>query len=133
MGVPFTADQKAAFLTQQFAAQSQHYATYVDTTDDVILVDGQLAGRLIVGHWADREHIADIALLPEYRGQGVGTTLLQGVLAIAADRGVPTTVHVQRWNRAQDLYGRLGFAPTGADDGAVHRLLECPAQRARAT
>lgn len=131
-GVAFTPEQKSAFLAQQFAAQDRHYATYVDTTVDVVVVDGMAAGRLIVGHWPGREHIADVALLPEFRGQGVGTTLLQRVIATAEEREVPATVQVERWNRAQALYRRLGFAPAGPDDGAVHRLLERPARRSAA-
>lgn len=128
-GVPFTPEQKAAFLQQQFSAQSRHYRSYVDTTFDVVLVAGEPAGRLIVGHWADREHVADIALLPEFRGGGVGTALLEQVIAVAESRAVPTTVHVERFNRAQRLYARLGFLPAGPGDDAVNLFLERPVGR----
>lgn len=122
--VPFTAEQKAAFLEQQFAAQTRHYATYADTTFDVVLVDGVPAGRLIVGHWPEREHIADISLLPDFRGRGIGTALLQQVLIGADRRGLPTTIQVERINPAQRLYARLGFRPVGPDNDPVHRFLE---------
>lgn len=131
--IPFTAEQQAAFLAQQFAAQSHHYAGYVDTSFDVVVVDGRSAGRLIVGHWAEREHIADISLLPEFRGRGVGTALIGQVIATAERRGVRTTIQVDRTNPAQRLYARLGFAPVAPDDDPMHRLLErAPSTGARA-
>ncbi len=50
--VPFTPEQKAAFLAQQFEAQSVHYARhYGDASFDVVEVDGVPAGRLIVARW----------------------------------------------------------------------------------
>lgn len=124
--VPFTAEQKATFLEQQFAAQSRHFATYVDTSFDVVLVDGEPAGRLIVGHWPEREHLADIALLPAFRGRGIGTRLLAQVIGEADRRRVPTTIQVDRTNPAQRLYARLGFSPVGPDDDPVHRFLSRP-------
>ena len=81
---------------------------------------------MIVGHWEQREHIADIALLPEFRGVGIGTRLIEQVIAAADLRGVPTTIQVDRSNRAQRLYARLGFAPVGPDDDPVHRVLGRP-------
>lgn len=124
--VPFTPEQKAAFLEQQFSAQSLHYERhYFDTTFDVIEVDGEPAGRLIVGRWAQEIRIVDIAILPPQRGRGVGTQILAPVLAEADARGVPTTIHVERQNPAQRLYRRLGFVPT-ADDDPVYLRFERP-------
>lgn len=124
--VPFTAEEKVAFLEQQFTAQSRHYAQhYHDTTFDVIEVDGEPAGRLIVGRWAREIRIVDIAILPPQRGRGVGTHVLAPVLAEADARGVPTTIHVERQNPAQRLYRRLGFVPV-ADDDPVYLRFERP-------
>jgi GNAT superfamily N-acetyltransferase len=82
--LPWTAEQKAAFLAQQAAAQRLHYdSQYAGAAWDVILVDGRPAGRMIV-HRADTEiTVVDIALLPEHRGHGVGTTVLREILAEA--------------------------------------------------
>ena len=68
--VPWTADQKAAFLDQQFSAQDHHYRThYENTSYDVIVVDGEDVGRLYVGRWPSEIRIVDIALLPAHRGR----------------------------------------------------------------
>jgi GNAT superfamily N-acetyltransferase len=123
--VPFSPAGKEAFLAQQFAAQSVHYSRYYASASyDVILVDGEPAGRLIVHRTSEHVLIVDIALLPEHRGHGVGTSLLLPILEEASIGGVPVLIHVERNNRALRLYERLGFAPT-ADDG-IYLTMERP-------
>ena len=79
--VPWTPEQKAAFVAQQFAAQTAHYAQhYAGMSADVILVDDEPAGRLLVARWADEIRIVDISILPELRGRGAGTVLLRQLL-----------------------------------------------------
>jgi ribosomal protein S18 acetylase RimI-like enzyme len=112
--VPWTDEQKSAFLAQQFAAQSSHYAIhYADASYDVVLVDGEPAGRLIVDRGTVEMVIVDIALLPELRGRGIGTRLLRPLLEEAAAAAVPVLIHVERNNPAMTLYRRLGFEATG--------------------
>ena len=114
--VPFSPEEKAAFVEQQFSAQTAHYARhYHDTSFDLILVDGEPAGRLIVGRWHDQVRIVDVALLPEFRGLGVGTRVLEPVLAEGEARGVPVTIHVEQFNPAQRLYRRLGFEQVSSE------------------
>jgi ribosomal protein S18 acetylase RimI-like enzyme len=115
--VPWSPDEKAAFLAQQFEAQSLHYARhYADASTDVIVVDGEPAGRLMVMRWEDEILIVDIALLPEHRSRGIGTRLLRPLIEEASHRGVPLTIHVERMNPALSLYRRLGFEEVG-DEG----------------
>ncbi|MDQ6614894.1 MAG: GNAT family N-acetyltransferase [Actinomycetota bacterium] len=111
-----------AFLRQQFEAQDHHYRrNYPGATFDVIVVDGQRAGRLYVQQMADETRVMDIALLPAYRGQGVGKRVLGDVLAAAGARGVGVTIHVERNNRALPWYQRLGFSLAG--DRGVYLFL----------
>lgn len=127
--VPFTPEQRAAFLEQQFDAQSAHYGThYADASFDVVLVDGEPAGRLIVGRWAAEVRIVDIALLPEHRARGVGARLLAPVLAEAEARGAVVSIHVEHANPARRLYERLGFA-AAADEGIYLRMERAPGGR----
>ena len=94
-------DQKAAFLRQQFEAQHAHYQRYYhDTRFDVILADDEPAGRLYVARWERELRIVDIALLPEWRGRGIGTRLLRDLLDEAAAVGKPVTIHVEMQNSA---------------------------------
>ena len=125
--VPWSAEQKRAFLAQQFAAQTAHYAEHYDgLTSDVILVDGARAGRLLVARWAKEIRIVDIALLPQFRGRGIGTALLRPILDEADARGVAAVIHVEQSNPALALYRRLGFAPAG-EHGIYFRMERPPA------
>jgi ribosomal protein S18 acetylase RimI-like enzyme len=119
--LPWSGEQKAAFLAQQFAAQSAHYERhYAHATFDVVLVDGEPAGRLIVTRSEAAVHVVDIALLPEHRRRGIGTRLLGALIAEAGDR--PLTIHVELGNPARSLYERLGFVPVS--EHGIHVLME---------
>jgi ribosomal protein S18 acetylase RimI-like enzyme len=123
--VDWSADQKAAFVRMQFDAQDAYYREhYRPATFDVIDVDGEPVGRFYVARWKDEIRIMDIALLPEHRGNGVGTSLLRDLLAEADAAGKSTTIHVEKHNPALRLYERLGFA--AADDRGVYVFLERP-------
>lgn len=121
--VPWTAEQKAAFVHQQFHAQHAHWqANYTDTSWDLVLVDGQPAGRLYVARWPDDIRIVDIALMPEYRGAGLGTQLIQPLLAEGDATGRKVSIHVEIYNPARRLYERMGFVQAG--DRGVYLLME---------
>lgn len=129
--VPFSDAEKAAFVAQQFAAQTAHYARhYAAASFDVVLVDGEPAGRLIVFRQDDEILVVDISLLPEHRGRGVGSRLLGPILDEAAAAGVKTTIHVERMNPALSLYLRLDFEAV-AEDG-VYLTMERPADAGQA-
>ena len=125
--MPWDEAQKDAFLRSQFDAQDawwrEHYA---EASFDVVLVDGELAGRLYVHRGASEIRIVDIALLPEHRGSGIGTSLLHDLLAEADAAGKSVTIHVERLNPALRLYERLGFSV--AEDKGVYLFLERPPQ-----
>lgn len=115
--------QKENFLRMQFDAQRTFYeGEYPGAEFQVILVDGQPAGRLYV-HRREREiRIMDIALLPGFRGGGVGTALLNDILAEGERTARPVTIHVESFNPAQRLYARLGFVKIASN--GVYYLLE---------
>jgi ribosomal protein S18 acetylase RimI-like enzyme len=121
--VPWDASQKEAFLRMQFAAQDRYYhATFPDASYDLIVSGERVLGRLYVDRGETAWDVIDLALLPEHRGQGIGTQLLTQVLADAGVVAKPVHMHVERFNPAQRLYDRLGFRQI-ADQG-VYLLLE---------
>src|SRR5512143_3918452 len=76
----WTDEQKAVFLQQQFTAQHTYYqANYPTAQFQIIERQGKPIGRLYFDRWAAEIRIIDIALLPDQRGQGVGTQLLQSI------------------------------------------------------
>jgi ribosomal protein S18 acetylase RimI-like enzyme len=121
--VPWTDEQKSAFVGMQFAAQSAHYAThYAGMSADVVLVDGDPAGRLLVARWATEIRIVDVTLLPAFRGRGAGGELVAELMDEATEMAKRLSVHVERENRARGLYERLGFRPVG--DAGVYLRME---------
>lgn len=124
--VAWTAEQKDAFLRQQFTAQDQHYREhYPRASFAVVLVEGAPAGRLYVDEWPRELRIVDISLLPAFRGAGMGTALLRDVLARGDAVGKPVSIHVESFNPARRLYARLGFVEKV--DRGVYVLMERPA------
>ncbi|HEX4961743.1 MAG TPA: GNAT family N-acetyltransferase [Thermoanaerobaculia bacterium] len=123
MVMDWTAEQKDAFVQQQFQAQHAWYQDhYQGAQFDVILVDGAAAGRLYV-HRRNREiRLVDITLLPEFRRTGIGTSLLKELLAEGEAAGKPVTIHVEVFNPAMQLYERLGFSPI--EERGPYRLME---------
>jgi ribosomal protein S18 acetylase RimI-like enzyme len=121
--VPWDDGEKEAFLRAQFDAQDQWYREhYTRATHQIVMVDGEPAGRLFVQRGEAEIRIVDIALLPEHRGNGVGTALLRDLFAEADAAGKRVTIHVERFNRALRLYERLGFSV--AEDKGVYLFLE---------
>jgi predicted GNAT family N-acyltransferase len=57
-------------------------------------------------------HIAWVATLPGFRGQGVGTAIMRALLSAADAAGMPV-VTLSAQTHALDFYGRLGFLPFG--------------------
>ena len=118
---PWTEAQKSAFFDMQFRAQHAHYqGNYPNAFWLVIERDGVSVGRLYFVRWAKEHRLIDIAILPEHRGQGIGTAILHDLFVDAADR--PITIHVEKNNPAMRLYARLGFRPIG--EHGVYDLLE---------
>jgi GNAT superfamily N-acetyltransferase len=68
-----------------------------------------------------------IAVLPDYRGMGVGTALLTALLDAAAERFPAVSLSVSRDNPAHRLYTRFGFTVV-ADDGESLTMVR-PLQR----
>jgi ribosomal protein S18 acetylase RimI-like enzyme len=115
--------QKETFLRQQFEAQSRYYReNYRGASFEVILADGSPIGRLYVARWPEEIRIVDIALLPEYRGAGIGTKLLEDLISESEASAKPLSIHVERFNPALRLYWRLGFREVS--DKGIYLLME---------
>jgi ribosomal protein S18 acetylase RimI-like enzyme len=113
---------REAFVRMQFEAQDADYRrNNPDGSFDVIEVDGVRAGRLYVDRRPDDIRIVDIALLPAFRGAGVGPGLIGGLLEEAGQSGRSVSIHVEIHNPAATLYERLGFV-TVAEQGLYRRM-----------
>lgn len=125
--VDWTDDQKAAFIEQQFNAQTAHYkGAYYDAEFWVIERDGTRIGRLYLHQQPSDMRIVDIALLPQHQKSGIGTEILKTVMSEAAENGSSVSIHVEMFNPALKLYDRLGFRRV-ADQGVYYLMKWSPA------
>jgi ribosomal protein S18 acetylase RimI-like enzyme len=123
--VPWDAAARRAFIEHQFNAQDAHYRQhYPGASLDVIEFDGEPAGRLYVHRGPRDIRIMDIALMPSFRGRGIGTGLLRVLIAEAEQTERKLSIHVEVNNPARLLYERLGFRVAG--EHGVYVLMERP-------
>src|ERR1044072_1716783 len=102
--------QKQMFLELQFRAKHTQYGhSYPQADDSIVLFNGKPVGRMLVDRKGRDFTFLDIALLPDYRNQNIGTALIQILLEDATNAQKSVVLHVLRTNRAFRLYERSGF------------------------
>jgi len=109
--VEWAEGQKATFLRWQFDLQRREYdGRFPDAAYYVVMVDQQPAGRIWVGTDNEQIRLLDIGLLPEFQNRGVGTALLQRLIAYSASerKALRHMIFVLN-NNAERFYERLGF------------------------
>src|SRR4051812_22997663 len=80
--VPFSDQERVAFLRMQFAARERSYGERFDVKDHVVVErEGVPVGYLWLHRTPEEVRVVDVALLPEHRGAGIGTALMKGVIA----------------------------------------------------
>lgn len=125
--LPLEEAQKQALIAMQYSAQKQQYAVqYPNAGHDLILSGQAPIGRLLVDRAPDKIYLVDIALLPEHRGSGFGTAVMNDLVEEAENSGAVLSLHVMKTNPAARLYNRMGLAVT-ADDGLYLEMQKFPA------
>lgn len=89
-----------------------------------VLACDEMAAEPVIGYagcWilAGEAQITNVAILPAYRGQGIGTQLMGAVIAAAKERGATAmTLEVRPSNApALALYHHYGFREAGRRKG----------------
>ena len=115
--VPWDEAQRQAFVKMQFEAQDEHYrAKFPEASYNIIVHDGEPAGRLYVLRNETQIRILDITLLPQYRNSGIGTPLIRGLMDEAKSLGLPVRIYVENFNPSRALFERLGFSQIDETD-----------------
>jgi ribosomal protein S18 acetylase RimI-like enzyme len=119
------AEQKQAFIAQQFQAQRHHYRTFISNCRfDVLECRGEPIGRLYLETRQTQLNVVDIALLPTWRGKGIGTTILEALIKTAGQTERGVGIFVEKYNPALRLYRRLGFLEI--QDTGIYYEMERP-------
>lgn len=79
----------------------------------VIEVESRPVGGLWLEERPDALYIHELQIAPAFQGGGIGTAVVETVIAQGARRGLPVALSVVSANpRARSLYERLGFRAT---------------------
>ena len=90
---------------------AKHRANFTPEHYRLIVVDQKIAGLVVVEHLPTHDWLVKLYLRQAYRGAGIGSAVLRGVIAAAGARAQPVRLRVLRVNvRARALYTRYGFA-----------------------
>ena len=121
--VPWSDEQKDAFVKMQFAGQKSGYANdYPDAQHSIICVDEEPVGRIYLSRSPDSFHILDITITVRFRNKGIGSAVLREILQEADHASKLATIYVENFNPSQSLFERLGFRVASLKDFSV--LLE---------
>lgn len=122
-GVGWSERELDSFLTSQFEFQHKFYQqNWPNANYEIILEGGNRIGRIYHDTREDEIRVIDIALLPEYRGKGIGGQIMKDIIAKARSLGKTVRIHVEKLNSAMSLYKRLGFKQIGGTE--VYDLME---------
>jgi ribosomal protein S18 acetylase RimI-like enzyme len=104
-------------MQHQFHAQTVSYrAQFPNARFDIIECNDEAVGRIVVDRPGGNIHIADQAIVPAMRNQGIGSAIMRALSDEAARTCIPVRLKVASSNRpAMRLYLRLGFVPTASD------------------
>lgn len=120
---PWTDQQRIEFLQQQFDAQHQHYQTHYPKADYLLILQkNKTIGRIYLDRDATSICLIDIALLPNFNKQGLGTLILKVLLTEAQETQKKTVIHVEKYNPAYHWYLKHGFLQV--EDKGVHQYME---------
>lgn len=128
--VEWAEGQMEVFVRWQFDLQRREYdARFPDARYQLILIDGEPAGRFWVGEDEEQIRLLDIALLPQFQKRGAGTVLLKELMKEAASAGklLRHMVFVLN-NDAHRFYERLGFVVIEDLGAYKHMEFRPPAQ-----
>ena len=90
-----------------------HY-TLIGPLGELPSETGPAAGMSLSRYTLDEVELLLFAVMPEFRGKGLGRALLQRLIVDSAGRGARRIfLEMRRGNTAERLYSSLGFLPIG--------------------
>ncbi len=119
--------RRAVFIIEQQVPEELEWDEADATALHVLAQDakGRAIGTGRLLQEGDMGHIGRMAVLREWRGQGVGASILETLIAAARERGLHEVV-LNAQTHALGFYARRGFIAEGAefqDAGIPHRRM----------
>lgn len=102
--------------------QERFHRTFDPSLIQVVVQEGRDIGALTVIRMPQELVLGNIEILPAFQRQGIGSRIVQALLAEANARHMPLSLQVLRTNpRAGSLYERLGFRQVS--ETATHNVM----------
>jgi ribosomal protein S18 acetylase RimI-like enzyme len=96
----------------------------------IVCMGNRRIGWVQVAEHVGRLHLRQLHLIPTHRNRGIGTSLIEDLLAHALAENKPMILDVMHGNPARNLYRRLGFRQCGRDADRIQMIWR-PAQSGR--
>jgi ribosomal protein S18 acetylase RimI-like enzyme len=98
------------------AHREAFYMDFDPATHSIIVVDGRDVGAMCLLPGEHEIYFANLHIITELQGRGLGTKVFQDVFAEADAQGKPIVAQALKNNRSWPLYRRLGFVVTWEDE-----------------
>jgi ribosomal protein S18 acetylase RimI-like enzyme len=119
--VPLSAEEKKTLVKVMYQGFNRHYNSLTPDSDDrLVLLNNEPIGRMILLQMREEIRLADLAILPQYRGRGIGSALISQLQTESMMSKRPVRLQVARFDRALRLYQRLGFYKINAAGPYLH-------------
>jgi len=115
-GLGWPREEIDAFIRMQYETRELACSKRYPLSDTLLIrVGPHRAGKITTAITHDEVVLVDIALLPAYRNQGIGTGLVQSLQTAARELGKPLSVRTLQSDPAVAFYLRLGFEVKQSD------------------
>jgi len=94
--------------------QHESYEKSRDPNARIVQVFDTSVGVFVVKRCPTHIQLEQIYILPEYQRMGIGTALLNNLIAEASQSKIPVYLRVMAVNPAKNFYERFGFVVTEA-------------------
>jgi GNAT superfamily N-acetyltransferase len=101
--------------------ESMYRRNYVPAEIQIVLYDDKDIGMLSVEEGEDDIFLRIIEIHPEYQGKGIGTVIINKIIADGAQKMKPVRLRVLKVNPAKRLYDRLGFSTV--EETSTHYIM----------
>ena len=108
-----TSQERLAWAVGQVLCNENHGFFLLAKVGDLALGVANIAFAWTLEHGGKSAWLDELYMLPEYRGRGIGTALLEEAIAQAHDAGCAAVdLEVdENHHKAENLYQREGFEP----------------------
>jgi len=121
--LPLSPVQLAQLIRHQFELQQRGYRhQYPQAENWIIATNSAPVGKIMFERSSSVVHIIDFIIAPEWRGRGVGHSILTALKEYVGAKSGVLSLQVDRQNiNAKRLYHRLGFVMSQSSD--THEFL----------